>query len=233
MTQQTKYSIIAVIIVALLLVVSFFVLRTKRLVSEQKVDSVLAERLVEKASSEASSLRDQLLKIKASDVVIGNDNAPVTIFEYASYSCSHCAHFSKAVYPELKQLYIDTGVVRFVLRDFPLDEPSLRAAQLTRCVDKSSYEALSKTLFEQRLNWAYGKDYPEKLENIAKILGISGDAFHKCMENKSVEEVVLNYRYEVSKAYNVSSTPTLIINGQKYNGNNNISALREYIEKIK
>ncbi|MBT4922002.1 MAG: DsbA family protein, partial [Rickettsiales bacterium] len=179
-----------------------------------------------------SELRSSLAKIKAIDVVIGSEDAPITIFEYASYSCSHCANFSSRVYPKLKEEYMDKGIVRFVLRDFPLDEPSLRAAQLSRCVGDTSYEALSKTLFEQRQNWAYGKDFPEKLENIAKIVGISGDDFHACIGDKQLEEQILDYRYEVSQAYNISSTPSFIINGKKYNGNNSFAALSEYLNKI-
>ncbi|MBT4989052.1 MAG: DsbA family protein [Rickettsiales bacterium] len=229
MSQQMKYSFIAIIVISVILLVSFLTFRTKRVLEENPILSESGE-VIEKPSY--SDLRSELVKIKDIDVVIGDNEAPITIFEYASYSCSHCANFSARVYPKLKEEYIDTGKVRFILRDFPLDEPSLRAAQLTRCINKDGYEALSKTLFEQRQNWAYGKEFPEKLENIAKIIGISGDDFHACVGNKVIEEKILNYRYEVSKAYNLSSTPSLIINGKKYNGNNSFAALSEYLNKL-
>ena len=229
MSQQMKYSFIAIIVISVILLVSFLTFRTKRVLEENPILSESGE-VIEKPSY--SDLRSELVKIKDIDVVIGDNEAPITIFEYASYSCSHCANFSARVYPKLKEEYIDTGKVRFILRDFPLDEPSLRAAQLTRFINKDGYEALSKTLFEQRQNWAYGKEFPEKLENIAKIIGISGDDFHACVGNKVIEEKILNYRYEVSKAYNLSSTPSLIINGKKYNGNNSFAALSEYLNKL-
>ena len=229
MSQQVKYSIIGSIIIALILAVSYFVSRTKKIVTENKTENT---QIVEEKKSSMQNYREEVLKIHESDVIIGNVDAPVTIFEYASYSCSHCANFTQRVYPSLKKEYIDTGKVRFILRDFPLDEPSLRAAQLTRCVPKEGYESLSKTLFQQRQNWAYGKDFPEKLENIAKIIGMSGADFHACMENKEVEDIVLNYRYNVSKAYNLTSTPSFIINGKKYTGNSSFSAISEYLDKL-
>jgi protein-disulfide isomerase len=233
MTQQMKYSFIAIAVVALVLLVSYFSLRTKELVESRTEQGDSATRTGQSVSAEDHKrLREELLQIKDLDVVIGDVDAPITIFEYASYSCSHCANFASRVYPQIKSEYIDKGRVRFVLRDFPLDEPSLRASQLTRCVAKDSYEALSKTLFVERQNWAYAKDFPEKLENIAKILGISGEDFHKCMENKELEEKILGYRYEVAAAYNVASTPTLIINGRKYEGEKSFDAISTYLNQI-
>lgn len=229
MSQQVKYSLIATLIIAVILAVSFFILRTSRIVEENKAEH---SEIIKETQSSVANYREQVLMIHDSDVVIGDINAPITIFEYASYSCSHCANFTQRVYPSLKKDFIDTGKVRFVLRDFPLDEPSLRAAQLTRCVPKEGYESLSKTLFQQRQNWAYGNDFPEKLENIAKIIGMSGDEFHACMENKEIEEIVMNSRYNVSKAFNITSTPSFIINGKKYTGNNSLSAISEYLDKL-
>ena len=118
------------------------------------------------------------------------------------------------------------------MRDFPLDEPGLRAAQLTRCVSKDKYEALHKVLLKNRMSWAYVKDFPEKLENIAKLSGMSGEAFHNCMENKEIEDYVLTGRLNVSEVFQVSATPTVIINGVKNQKPNDFANIKIVIEEL-
>ncbi|MBL6785424.1 MAG: DsbA family protein [Rickettsiales bacterium] len=228
MSQQIRYSLIGAAIVTVILVIGYLAVRTNKSADVKATKSAIAD---ESGSSRAQKI-NELMQVKDIDVVFGDENAPITMIEYASYSCSHCANFSLRVFPDIKEEFIDTGKVKFILRDFPLDEPSLRASQLSRCINKDGYAALSKTLFQQRQNWAFSKDFPEKLENIAKIIGVSGKQFHDCMADKELEEKILNYRYNVSNTFNISSTPSFIINGKKYNGNNSFSAMSEYLMKL-
>ena len=236
MTQQNRLLIITLTVVVLFLTVSYLVVRSKKILAENidqgsKASPILADG--EKVKSKnLSDLKSKVLTINDLDVVIGAEDAAITIIEYASYSCSHCAKFAESVYPRLKEKYIDTGKVKFILRDYPLDEPSLRASQLSRCAAKEDYESLSKVLFSTRADWAYHKNFPEKLENIAKILGISGEEFHECMSNKQLEEAIMTNRLDVSKAFNISSTPTLIINGKKFQGKTIFSEISEYVDKL-
>src|SRR5208337_131257 len=102
------------------------------------------------------------------DMAIGNADAPVTIIEYSSLGCPHCAHFHADVFPELKSQYIDTGKVRYVMREFPLNEPSLAGAVIARCLDPSRYFAFTSLLFSKQPDWAFKEDSLTPLKAYAK-----------------------------------------------------------------
>src|ERR1700746_1448533 len=139
--------------------------------------------------AEAAAPRVQLadaktvLKITKDDRILGNPEAPITIVEYASLTCPHCAHFANEVLPELKKKWIDSGKAKLVLRDFPLDEPALRAAMIARCAPPDRFYAYVDTLFAAQDKWVMARDYREALARLVKLGGMSQDEFDNCLKN--------------------------------------------------
>jgi protein-disulfide isomerase len=169
----------------------------------------------------------------AGDVVLGSDKAPVTIVEYASMTCPHCAHFSATTFPELKKRYIDTGKVRFIFREFPFDKVAAAGFMLARCAGKDGgsdkYMAVVETLFAKQDEWV--KDDPrEPLENIAKQLGFSEDSFKACLTNQTVLNDIEDVRNRAVEKLGVNSTPTFFINGKKVVGDVPIDTLAKEID---
>src|SRR5689334_2003549 len=158
------------------------------------------------------------LSITKDDRVLGSPDAPITIIEYASLTCPHCAHFANDVLPELKKKWIDTGKMKLVLRDFPLDEPALRAAMIARCAPPDRYYAYVDTFFAAQDKWVMARDYREALARLVKLGGMSKDEFDKCLQNTALENKIVEGRLVASKEYDVNSTPTFFINGTKFTG---------------
>jgi protein-disulfide isomerase len=158
------------------------------------------------------------LSITKDDRVLGNPDAPITIVEYASLTCPHCAHFANEVLPELKKKWIDTGKAKLVLRDFPLDEPALRAAMIARCAPPDRYYAYVDTFFAAQDKWVMARDYREALGRLVKLGGMGKDEFDNCLKNTALENKIVEGRLIASKEFDVSSTPTFFINGTKFTG---------------
>src|SRR5215468_2986855 len=166
----------------------------------------------------AAADKATLLAIGPDDRVLGNANAPITILEYASLTCPHCRHFNTDVLPQLKAKWIDTGKAKLVLRDFPLDEPALRAAMIARCAPRDRYYAYVDTFFAAQDKWVMARDYREALARLVKLGGMSQDEFNKCLNNTAVENKIVEERLVASKDLDVNSTPTFFINGTKFTG---------------
>ena len=145
------------------------------------------------------------------DMWIGANEAPVTIIEYASLTCPSCARFHQGIFAELVSTYIDDGRVRLIYRDFPLDDLALRAAMLARCVGESGYFGMLDFLFEQQESWAKAEKPLEALLATVKKAGMGEQASKACLENKQVENFILQSRLEGETKHSVHSTPTLII----------------------
>jgi len=169
------------------------------------------------------------------EMVVGAADAPVTIIEYASMTCPHCARFHVNTYPDLKRLYIDTGKVRLIYRDFPLDGSALRASMLTRCGGENRREGFLTVLFQQQRQWTNVTSLAELDENlgrIAKLGGISTEAYQACMANSAIEDAVLKDRLTGEKVHKVSSTPTFIINGDKHEGALTIEMMNDILKPM-
>ena len=159
-----------------------------------------------------------VLALTKDDQVLGNPDASITIVEYASLTCPHCAHFANDVFPELKKKWIDAGKVKLVLRDYPLDEPALRAAMIARCAPADRFYAYVDTFFAQQEKWVTARDYREALARLVRLGGMSQDAFDKCLKDTALENKILEERLIASKELDVNSTPTFFINGTKFTG---------------
>jgi protein-disulfide isomerase len=163
-------------------------------------------------------LDSSALAVTGQDRVLGESDAPITIVEYASLSCPHCAHFATEVLPKLREKWIAPGKVKLVLRAFPLDEPALRAEMVARCAPPERYYPLVETLFETQDKWVVAKDWHAALERIARLGGIGKKELDACLSDKAIEDQVAQSRLTAAQQLDVNSTPTFFINGTKYDG---------------
>jgi protein-disulfide isomerase len=153
------------------------------------------------------------------DIVIGKDDAPYTIVEYASMTCPHCAEFQTEVFPQLKAKYIGTGKARYMLREFPLDNLAAAAFMLARCAGNDRYYAMVDALFATQETWAApGGDAKEKLLQIARQAGISKDQFDQCLADKELFSKIVKTREIAHEKFQVDSTPSFFINGKRLKG---------------
>ena len=159
-----------------------------------------------------------VLQITKDDRILGNAQAPITIVEYASLTCPHCAHFANDVLPEIKKEWIDTGKAKLVLRDFPLDEPALRAAMIARCAPPERYYAFADTFFAAQEKWVRSTDYREALARLAKLGGMGQAEFDTCITNTELENKIVEGRLRATQELEVTSTPTFFVNGSKLAG---------------
>jgi len=159
-----------------------------------------------------------VLALTKDDRILGNPDAPITIVEYASLTCPHCAHFTNEVLPELKKKWIDTGKAKLVLRDYPLDEPALRAAMIARCAPPDRFYAYTDMFFGAQEKWVTARDYRDALARLVKLGGMSREEFDNCLKNTALENKIVEGRLVASKELDVNSTPTFFINGTKFTG---------------
>lgn len=174
-------------------------------------------------ASEASPLPVQAL---------GEANAPVTIVEYASMTCGHCAHFHETTFPDLKKKYIDTGKVHFIFREFPFEPVATAAFMLARCMPADKYFPMISTLFDTQKAWAFGTDPAAGLLTVARQAGMSQAEFEKCLSDKSLAEKVQASALYANKDLGVNATPTFFINGVKYSGAMSIEDLDKILEPL-
>ena len=163
------------------------------------------------------------------DIVLGSDKAPVTIIEYASMTCPHCAHFSTTTFPELKHRYIETGKVRFIFREFPLDALAAAGFMLARCAGNEKFMPIVETLFAKQSEWVVQKPV-EALRMIAKQFGFAEQSFDQCLANQKVLDSIQAVRDRAVEKLGVNSTPTFFVNGKKLTGDQSIEAITKEIE---
>lgn len=187
--------------------------------------------LVQPVLAQGASATDLLVPPTLGDRSIGKDDAPVTVIEYASMTCPHCAHFHETTYPELKKRYIDTGKVRFIFREFPLDSLAAGASMLARCADPSKFFPLIETLFQKQRTWAVEKPIPPLLA-IAKQAGFSEQSFNACLSDQKMLEAMQAEQKRAVDKFGVSSTPTLFINGKMQKGGGSIDDLAKIIDPL-
>ena len=173
------------------------------------------------------------LNAETKRIVSGNDNARITIIAYESLTCSHCANFHKDVYPLLKKDYIDTGLAKIEFRHFPLDIAAFNASKIAQCKQDQSLEIL-ESLYSNQQSWVKGNSIEEVNDNLKNFLKDEGFEldFEKCINNKKIEDFVLNDRIEGTKNFKVNATPTIIINNEKFEKSLNYKNLKKTLEKL-
>ncbi|MEP3048607.1 MAG: thioredoxin domain-containing protein [Roseibium sp.] len=165
------------------------------------------------------------------DKIIGDENAPVTIVEYASMTCGHCANFHTGTWPALKKDYIETGKVRFIFREFPLDPVAAAAFMLARCAPQDKYFEIIDVMFEQQRSWAFTDNPYQSLLDFSKQIGFTQESFEECLTNQGLLDAVNAVRERGSNEFGVTSTPTFFINGEKHPGALRIEEMGKIIEE--
>ena len=166
-------------------------------------------------------------------IVIGNKNAKITIMAFESFTCSHCANFHKNVYPELKKEFLDTGLAKIEFRHFPLDAAAFNASKVSLCKNDGNPDILN-SLYANQQKWVKGNSIEEANKNLKKYLKDEGFDidFEKCINNKEIEDFVLNDRIDGTKNFKVNATPTIIINNEKFEKTLNYKNLKKALEKL-
>lgn len=181
--------------------------------SELRNTSDAAEADHEHAKVEPLPASDPVFIAKTDDIVIGKAAAPITILDYSSLSCPHCAHFHTEILPEVKEKLIDTGRAKLVFRHFALNEPALRAAQLVDCSEPGKRAAMLDTLFSTQKSWAFSEGYKKDLQRIAASSGMDSAQFDSCLADKEGESAILAMRQEAATRVGVTATPSFYVNG--------------------
>lgn len=163
---------------------------------------------------------------------MGEEKAPVKIIEFASLTCGHCAKFHNEVFPLIKENYIDKGKIFFTYNDFPLDKFALKASVVARCSGNKKFFSFLKVLYNKQKDWTRTQDPFKSLLKIAKLGGLKNDEIKVCVGNKSIEDGLLKQRLQSTKVYDIKATPTLYINGEKYDGDLTFEALKLKIDSL-
>lgn len=192
---------------------------------------LLAILLLGGASLLPAAGRAQAADPRLQDIALGRADAPVTVIEYASLTCPHCASFHANVLPALKTEYIDTGKVRLIFRDFPLDQLALAAAAMARCAGPERYYNFLEVLFAQQRSWASSADARTALLQIARLGGLSAQQVEACWADQAVTDYILKSRLEAVEKFKVESTPTLIVNDRKIAGVPDIAEFRKLLDQ--
>jgi len=166
-------------------------------------------------------------------IISGKENAKITIIAYESLTCSHCANFHEDVYPQLKKDYLDTGLAKIEFRHFPLDIAALNASKIVQCNQGQSLEILN-SLYSNQQAWVKGNTIEDINKNLKKFIEQEGFNinFEKCINDKEIEDFVLNDRIEGVKNFKINATPTIIINNKKFEKSLNYKNLKKSLEKL-
>jgi protein-disulfide isomerase len=180
------------------------------------------------------SYGETLLDISENDFTIGDKNAPITIIEYASMSCSHCADFHTNTLESIKTEYVDTGKVKFVFRDFPFNYPALLGSMVVRCIPNDLRYDYMNALFQLQPSWV-NRENAKTTKELFKIMqsgGMTKEEFDTCITNVDLENEILQGVIAAQNEFNIKSTPSFLINGTLVEGNKSLKEFRQIIDKI-
>ena len=166
-------------------------------------------------------------------ITVGNKDAKITIIAFESLTCSHCANFHKNVYPQLKEEFLDKGIAKIEFRHFALDIAAFNASKISQCKNDGNTDIL-ESLYANQQKWVKGSSVEEANENLQKFLKNEGFTidFNSCVNNKEIEDFVLNDRIDGAKNFKVNATPTIIINNEKFEKPLNYKNLKKALEKL-
>ena len=184
------------------------------------------------AFAQTVAAKDLAVQGPLGDVAEGPADAKVTIIEYASLTCSHCATFHRETYPTLKSRYIDTGKVRYVLREFPLDPVSAAAFMLSRCDGEAKYYPMVDLFFSQQKTWAFSDKPVDAMQQLVRQAGFSQEKFERCLRDQKLYDAVNAVRKRGEEVMKVDSTPTFFINGQRHAGNMSVAELEKVLKPL-
>ena len=174
--------------------------------------------------------REELMRAgPLGDRELGNPSAPVTVIEYASLTCPHCRKFHAEVFPRVKRAYIDTGKVRYIVREFPIGRAAGTAALANRCAPKEKYFSLLDAFLSRQSEWVSQEVRPDAIYGVAKSSGMSRETFDKCLSNQTIIEGLTEVK-ERGRQFGVVGTPTFFVNGKKVQGAVTFQGIKALIE---
>jgi protein-disulfide isomerase len=183
-----------------------------------------------KADADAGPSREDLMRVgPLSERALGKAEAPVTVIEYASLTCPHCARFQKEVFPRVKKELIDTGKIRFIVREFPIGHTSGAAAIINRCAPEDKYFALFNAFLLRQPEWVSLEIKPDAVYGVAKSIGMSRETFDKCLTNQTIIDALTQVKQR-GRQFGVKGTPTFFINGEKAQGDITFEQLKAMVE---
>ncbi|MCB1392764.1 DsbA family protein [Nitrobacter sp.] len=191
-------------------------------------------RLIGEALAQSATAADVAKPVSLPDMALGPKDAAVTITEYASMTCPHCARFAEDVFPKIKAEYIDTHKIRYVFREFPLDLKAAAGAMLARCIakdDGAKYFAVIDTLFRSQDTWT-GSKTTESLKLIGKQTGLTGDEVESCLKDQALLDKIAADQKYANEVLKVNSTPTFFINGEMVKGETSFEELKKKIDPL-
>jgi protein-disulfide isomerase len=184
------------------------------------------------AAAQTVPMADLMAASALKDIVQGDANAPVVMIEYASMTCGHCAAFHNTVYPELKKRYIDTGRMRYILREFPLDPLAAGAFMLARCAGDERHYGVVDVLFNQFDTWTRSRNPVEALFAIAQQVGFTRESYETCLKDQALLDKITEVRQRGSEKFGVNSTPTFFINGTIKRGGGPLEEFTRIIDPL-
>lgn len=190
---------------------------------------VLAQNKVVEPPAPSGTVAD--LKLTDKEYAMGPADAKVVLVEYASLTCPHCAQFHTSVLPDIKKEFVDTGKIRYVYRDFPLDRLALGAAMVARCAGRDSFFGFIDTFYAAQGQWSRASNPISALGNLAKLGGMSQSKFETCLKDVEVQNGILQQRLEASNEFKVQATPTVFVNGERYGGGMTLDQMRTLLNR--
>jgi protein-disulfide isomerase len=183
------------------------------------------------AFAQEVNVEDLLTPGQLGEKTLGPADAPVSVVEYASMSCPHCAHFDATTFDAFKTKYVDTGKVRYIFREFPLNAPAIAVAMLARCAPADRYFDVIHTYFRSQDKWLYVQDVKAGILDVAKQFGFTEQSFDACIKNQALFEAI-DAVQKRGAAFGVQATPTFFIDGKKYEGALTLEELDKAIEPL-
>ena len=165
------------------------------------------------------------------DMVLGSENAPVTVIEYASYTCPACANFHNTTFSDFKEKYVDTGKVRFIFREFIRNQLDLAAALLARCAGPDSFYGITGMIFRQQSSWMDAEDKLASLQQIGRFAGVSQERWQACLKDEALANKILETTQKAMQEHKVDATPTFIVNGEKHTGSLSLDEFDKVLAK--
>ncbi len=200
---------------------------------QNEPEKTKSDQTKEKKDADTVSVQELMKPGKLPEMSLGPDDAKVTVVEYASLTCGHCAKFHEETFPKIKEKYIDTNKIRFIMRDFPLDNLAGAASMLARCAAGDKSFLLLEALFKTQSNWAFSEGNPlPKLFEIAKQAGFTKETFDKCLKDDELLKSITEVRERAATLFRVNSTPTFFINGKRLKGGRSIEDFDKLIEPL-
>ena len=152
------------------------------------------------------------------EMVLGNESAQITVIEYASLGCPHCAQFHSGTFQEVKKNYIDTGKIKFIFRDFPLGTPALAASMISRCSGSAKYFGMIDIFFRAQKQWSQAENPMDALKKIARFGGMSASDVDNCLQNQELLDYINNTARDGGEKHKINSTPSFVIDGETHSG---------------